>query len=297
LNLNQVYRRVKMTNLTLDRRLRADDLFDSLGSEDEQDPEGRTKVIGSSLKTIVTDFERLLQEYDPERDDIDEIIKRYAPENIAYEDIQKFMKLETSLEEHENFFLAFGYYINSLIERCSERKIKLDFSNYSTAISDIGSGLTGRSLELTASHVGFDEGLANHMRNSVMRIKGYAGKDLGYDIEDCEIYVEGDTGSFVGTNMGNSLIKVSGNVSSPGNSMRSGLIIVEGNCKDYVGHSMNNGTVVINGDLTQNCLVGYAMTGGEVHLNGKIGQISPKIIGGNVYHKGRQIVKEGKKIR
>jgi hypothetical protein len=70
-------------------------------------------------------------------------------------------------------------------------------------------------------------------------------------------------------------------------------IIVRGNVDQYLGSDMSGGIIIMNGDTGD--YVGPEMTGGEIHLNGDY-HLSDKIRGGNVYHKGRLIVKDGRLV-
>jgi formylmethanofuran dehydrogenase subunit C len=56
---------------------------------------------------------------------------------------------------------------------------------------------------------------------------------------------------------------------------------------------MKKGDIVVEGNAGLN--IGEAMTGGNIHLNGDY-QLSDRINGGNIYHKGKPIVLNGRKV-
>ena len=110
-------------------------------------------------------------------------------------------------------------------------------------------------------------------------------------------------------------IVVQGNLSSwVGDTMCDGKIVVNGNVSLYLGHFMAGGTIEINGDVGSDC--GENMEGGSIFIKGnaerEVGSInggdiyiegdyeslsnSKDIKGGNIFHKGKQIVKNGKRL-
>ena len=79
-----------------------------------------------------------------------------------------------------------------------------------------------------------------------------------------------------------------------GQEMKKGEIHVQENAKGYVGTGMEAGKIYINGNAGYD--VGWSMRGGEIHLQGDFNGIG-KIEGGNIFHKGIQIVKDGKLLK
>ena len=95
-------------------------------------------------------------------------------------------------------------------------------------------------------------------------------------------------------NDGKSII-IYGNVNnSVGEEMKSGSIEVFGDVGLFSGSSMGGGLIKIHGNAGHS--VGFAMKGGEIHLNGDYISISRNKFGGNIYHKGRLIVKDGERV-
>src|SRR3989344_3783878 len=96
--------------------------------------------------------------------------------------------------------------------------------------------------------------------------------------------------------------------------MISGTIIVEGNACFGAGWGMKGGTLIIEGDggnnLARNMVggeihlkgnmdfhLGEDMIGGTIYVNGNYKHIAENIRGGNIYHRCRPIVLNGKKLR
>lgn len=90
-------------------------------------------------------------------------------------------------------------------------------------------------------------------------------------------------------------ITVHGNIGlGAGEWMHRGNIIIEGDAGALVGLWMRGGSITINGSAGED--VGREMTGGEIHLNGGYSSLSEKIYNGDIYHKGKLIVTDGKEI-
>ena len=71
-------------------------------------------------------------------------------------------------------------------------------------------------------------------------------------------------------------------------------IIINGNCGVLLGNEMRSGLIEANGDCWE--WIGSCMTGGTIRLNGDYAKLSPNIAGGNIYHKNKQIIKDGKPL-
>jgi hypothetical protein len=70
------------------------------------------------------------------------------------------------------------------------------------------------------------------------------------------------------------------------------IIIVNGSVDSCVGDSMIDGNININGYA--GLYVGTGLIGGTIHLNGEYECLTKWFYGGNIFHKGIQIVKDGK---
>ena len=74
-------------------------------------------------------------------------------------------------------------------------------------------------------------------------------------------------------------------------------IIIQGNVGDDLGSQMSKGTIKLNGNTLAS--IGYGMTGGSIHLEGKYylsDHYVKYIKKGEIYHKGKLILKDGKRV-
>jgi hypothetical protein len=98
------------------------------------------------------------------------------------------------------------------------------------------------------------------------------------------------------------IIEVFGDVGSNlGYRMESGLIVVYGNSGNSTASYLSGGTIRVKGEANSiSCFygIGWNMIGGEVHIEGEnVPIISPGIGCGDIYHKGKLIVKDGKEVK
>ena len=100
---------------------------------------------------------------------------------------------------------------------------------------------------------------------------------LGRDNDGKSIRIKGDAGSHLGMNM------------------KSGLIIVEGNAGDNLARNMEGGEIHLKGNAGYH--LGMDMKGGALYINGDYKNIANFIEGGNIYHKCRPVVLNGKQLR
>jgi len=90
-------------------------------------------------------------------------------------------------------------------------------------------------------------------------------------------------------------IVVNGNAGGlVGHEMENGKITINGNAGGMVGGGMKDGEIIINGNA--GFLVGEDMKNGEIRLNGYYIDISDYIHGGNIYHKRKLIVENGRML-
>jgi len=90
-------------------------------------------------------------------------------------------------------------------------------------------------------------------------------------------------------------IDVNGNAGNwVGGYMKDGKITVTGNAGDWIGEEMKDGKITINGNAGGG--VGDRMKNGKIHLNGDYKGLSKYISGGNIYHKDKLIVGNGRKL-
>ena len=73
------------------------------------------------------------------------------------------------------------------------------------------------------------------------------------------------------------------------------IITINGNAGNGVGWFMKNGAITINGNAGDT--VGYYMNGGNIYLKQKYKFIANNISRGNIYHEGKLIVKDGRRVK
>jgi formylmethanofuran dehydrogenase subunit C len=178
------------------------------------------------------------------------------PRKYSHSDIMNFSGLLTQYEEHEIFGYVAGIFLSALSQNSIEENVIF---------------LTG-NLKL---------------RDSLFA--------LGYRNNNVNITIYGDAGEYLGLKMTSGLIKVIGNAShNVGAEMSGGSIIVKGNIGVSGGYDMRGGSLIVYKDA--GVFVGNHMEGGEIHLHRDYGDIfDTNMKGGKVYHKGKLIVKGGKK--
>ena len=228
-----------LEKMTLTQLLRVEDLFDSLGEEEEQELDREFEVKENpELEEIIRNYEKVLKFEITTFDDFygnfyDKILK-ISTEKFTSEDIKRFSLILGDYQDNKKFVKK-GFYLSYLINKSNDYKFII---------------------------------YTNHLATKVDRI--------GYKNNGKYITVKGDAGDEVG------------------NSMKDGKVNVFGNAGDYVGWSMKGGKIIIKGDVGDH--LGSNLSGGEIHVYGDYRLLPSDINGGNIYHKGKLIVKDGRKL-
>jgi len=275
---------MKLQTLNLESKLYFGGLFDQLK------PEKRVEIIkpkvkrNETLDIIVNGYEKGLENLGiyledklkikiPEyEDDWYYIAKSSAPSKIPSNNITEFSLLLGEYENKKYFENFTGWYLSALINSSKEQDFKI-FTNYLTkTIDDIGYENV-KNIDVNGN-VGY--GVGDEMKNGEITINGNAGEGVGWDMKNGKITVNGNAGDLVG------------------DGMKNGKIIVNGNAGEGVGWNMKDGEITVNGNAGN--WVGWYMKGGEIHLNGDYEILSKYISGGNIYHKGKLIVENGRKL-
>ena len=119
---------------------------------------------------------------------------------------------------------------------------------------------------------------------------------LGRDNDGKSIRIKGDAGSYLGSGMISGTIIVEGNASfGAGWGMKGGTLIIEGDGGNNLARNMVGGEIHLKGNMDFH--LGEDMIGGTIYVNGNYKHIAENIRGGNIYHKGRPVVLNGKRIR
>jgi len=179
------------------------------------------------------------------------------------------------LGEHENkkYFESFtGCYLSALINGSKDKDFNI-ITNY---------------LTKTIDYIGY-----KNTKN--IDVNGSVGRWVGFRMEGGKITINGNTGWYVGDRMKDGKITVNGNAGVwVGFFMENGKITINGNAGDRVGYEMKDGKITIKGNAGD--WIGWYMEGGKIHLNGDYESLSNYINGGNIYHKGKLIVENGRKL-
>jgi formylmethanofuran dehydrogenase subunit C len=135
--------------------------------------------------------------------------------------------------------------------------------------------------------------LGDHNTKNII-IQGDAGDRVGYWMEGGTITVKGNAGDSVGMGMKDGIITIQGNArDAVGWGTKGGTITVHGDAREGVGRFTQGGRITIKGNAGKG--VGREMSNGTVYLEGEYGSLDADIRGGNIFHKGKQIVKNGKR--
>lgn len=246
-------------------------------------------------------------------------LKHYAPEtekkfrNLAVKEDETLKKLKDAYRKLEyqgdgeeyNTAVSLIYCIKYSSEDVTNFSIALaefqedGFYNYRAGL--LLSALVNESKEdnfmIITEHLGQRIDKLGHHNKKNLVIQGNTGGSVGEWMESGTVTVQGDVGRWVGINMKDGRITIQGNAGyGVGCSMEAGKIIVKGNAGADVGRYMKGGTIIVKGNAGDN--VGFEMEGGKIHLEGKYGSFYGPKRGEipRIYHKGRLIVKDGKRL-
>jgi len=265
--------------MTLATVVRAGDLFDNLGEEQEQEPNREFEVNRSpEAKKIIKMYERLIPDYHGHTGKDREFFESQLPGNHDAIDITAFV---ANLIQYENDPIPYyhaGPFISALINTCRERDIVIPAAHLSGSkgIHPLDSTIQhakGKNIKVTGNTGSY---CVSHIQECTVRILGDSASWLATGIRDSEIYVEGDVTVMVGSGM------------------KSGKIYVKGNARSYVGHEMKGGEIYIDGDAGID--VGSSLREGTIYLNESYQSLGVGMIGGNIYHKGKLIVENGRRL-
>jgi hypothetical protein len=247
----------------LGKKLKAQDLFDSLDREKKQGKDRKIMIRPSrDLVNLIRPFAKALLR-DPYPRNFDDKLheenysrcEKSLPKEYCSKDIEKFSLILIKYQKRKYFGYYAGLYLSLLINNCRENNIVI--------------------------HTRYDEDLfrLGFENKASLVINGDAGDNLGMK-NSGEIIVIGDAGDWLGDK-------------------NSGRIIVNGNAGHIIGSDMKGGEIIINGDCKDG--IGSLMQGGVIHLNGKYGRIEERLeesdefwpVRGEIYHKGKLIVRDG----
>lgn len=150
---------------------------------------------------------------------------------------------------------------------------------YGSAGHFAGEGMTGGELRVNGSA---QDCPGHKMQDGFITVQGNAGEAAGCEMKGGKVVVGGDAGDDAGKRMKDGELVVMGNAGrQPGLAMRGGILTIGGDVNDKAGRSMDGGELRINGKLSRGWTyeLGYGITGG------------------NIFHNGKQLYRDGKRVR
>lgn len=239
---------------------RAADLFDGLKPEKKQDQKD-FKVDKKGLDDIIKGFEEVIRAIVDKENyfaKLYQCCEKNIPQEYTARDIEKFSIVLAQYQEIEEFEERSALYLSALINHSSEQRFIVHTSHLTHLTRDI-------------HHFGYKN------NGKQITVKGDVGMSVGDEMESGEIHIEGNAGPYVG------------------NQMFGGKIHVQGHTGGLIGIRMHGGEIYIHGDVGS--CIGDKMRGGVIHIGGDYGSISDEIKGGDIFHKEKQIVKDGKLVK
>jgi len=228
------------------------------------------------------EFHKMYEERIKEGKDVNEILDEFkngeksSRDRQSAKQILKFSKI-LSKYINEDFFENAYFYLNSLIEDCSDKYIRIDLNELNREgifFNFLGSHLKNKHLEIDGSVGDF---LGGNAENSIITVNGDAKNLAGFFMKYSEITLNGNAGDFVGENSRNSSIIVNGNSGDcVGTSAKNSKIIVNGNAGDSIGMEASNSKIYIKGNIER--LPNYLDKSTEIYQmqNGIYVKVFPK---------------------
>ena len=214
--------------------------------------------------------------------------------NCTSRDITNFVicldKLLTTCDAADSF----GVFVSMLINNCKEKNFIIRTDIMDAPLNHLG---YKNRKNLIIENGSKETIVGTEMKEGMIIAEGNVY--CGLCITGGKFIVKGNA-KMVAWNMENGMIIVEGNAHSGasradcavGSSMEGGHVIIAGNVYGAVGFDMRGGEITINGNCDGD--IGYGMKGGTIFLEGNYGSLADNIVGGNIFHKGKQIVKNGK---
>lgn len=110
-------------------------------------------------------------------------------------------------------------------------------------------------------------------------------KEFRIQLRNLKTFVE-----FLGYENNGKSIVINGNTGNVGHEMRDGKIVVNGDCNSFAGYRMEGGIIKITGYCH---LPGYQMISGSIYFEGDYGGVYKKISGGNIFQNKKPIILNG----
>jgi len=268
-----------------------EDMLGGLGDEHEQESRETSIEHTPGLDKIIESFEAYLSfcKNNPEDDKIFGDSKKFIPKFSSGNPLKHiwnwiFPEIPYSAKDIEHFSLSLGQY--------ASRKEFYYAGEYLSALIN-----ASNEQDITIHSEGLIQPLHyfGYKNEKNICVYGDLGDSCGLQMKKGSLIVHGDVGSHCGESIEGGTLQVMGSAGIMcGSQMDGGTVIVEKNVSHLAGSAMNNGTLIINGNAEHE--LGGLMRGGTIHLKGTYGGQSQSMTGGDIYHKGKLIVKDGKKV-
>lgn len=228
-------------------------------------------------------------------------------ENLGYKaaDVTAFSKMLPSLEAAKNPFMSGGF-LTALVSKCADEEhvlyvhnipppehlgLRMQLTRPKKIIvhGDVGEAVCSESKYLSMIVNGNAGSLAasNMYEGSSLVVNGNVGDILCEEAHHGEVTINGNAGDYIAQRAGGVALTITGNAGySIGTAMWAGFVKIGGSVRGLVGDAMRGGTIEINGDFDL----------GDAFPYGKVSSICSTIKGGNIFHKGKQIVKDGVRL-
>jgi formylmethanofuran dehydrogenase subunit C len=293
--------------MTLEQRLSVRDLFEGLSDEEEEKERKIETCENKRLEEILHGFSKFrkicegvkeLKFYD---DDpfytLSEIL--IPEEDVTADEIRLF---SVALMNKQEVPTQTGYYISALCNRCSDENILI----YSSGeLEYIGYKNDGKNIDIKGS---LAYSLGNNMKSGRIVVNGNVDSTIGCQMQGGEIIVRGKAGQYTGRSMEGGRIEIEGDSGGfMGFRMRGGDILVKGNAGESAGYQMFGGIITIQGNAKEDLgsvtptrlqIVSthkFPSTG-KIYVNGDNAVLGTDIQCGEIYHKGRLIVKDARLV-
>ena len=296
---------------------KASDLFDGLKPEEKQEIRDLRIEDNPNLAALIKTFEKVKMPSLPKsiNSELYAAYAKHLPVVYTAQDVEQCSVVLASCQDIDDFGLKAGLFLSALINTSIEKTFTLRTSHLDEVVENIGFRNNGSTIIIKGNG---GEYVGDQMVNGTIRVEGNVGNCVGNKMSGGTIIVNGNSSENVGTNMSRGEIYINGNVDQGvgygmeggeinikgnvdhdvGHLMKNGIIRIGGNVGVFVGREMSGGKIYINGNLGP--LVGFKMSSGKIYVNGSLNLLKEEPIfmtGGDIYRKGVQIVKDGKKLK
>jgi len=229
---------------------KAEDLFDSLEREKEQEIRKIKVYKDKDLETLCKNYEKWLEFPDHLAYNVNNLYSRAKKlkQKPTSKEITNLSILLSKYQDHK-YFNHSGIFISYLINESEEENFSIITTGLEKLLNYIG--LYDRKDIVIYGDAGYGVGCG--MKNGKIHVDGNAGNWVGDRMKSGEIHIKGDAGGGVGLGMQNGKIHIKGD--KVGCEMKNGKIHVEGDIEglsDYIsgGNIYHKGKLIVeNGSL------------------------------------------------